>query len=126
MFSASMCDYCSSVLGKLAKSHDVNVCKYRKSLYCGICNEYGHSNKLCAMHLQQKMLQNNSREKEVIPIDSPSKPILWVVNHPQSIRAVLAAYDKQPAGKEKNPKIVEEIGKETGRRVVFVKYQCTT
>lgn len=50
-------------------------------------------------------------------------PVLWVVNDPQAIRAVLAAYGKEPDGTKNNPKIVEQIGKEIGRRVIFTEFR---
>jgi hypothetical protein len=118
-----MCEHCSHTLRKLVKPHDPEDCAYRKALYCGICCEYGHSTRLCRFHLRQKHLERPSSEPELIPVDAPSRPILWVVNHKQAISSVIAAYDEQPDGTKNNPKIVEKIAARLGRTVIFTEYK---
>jgi hypothetical protein len=118
-----MCDSCRPTLGRLA-FHREGVCPLLRGFYCGICNLRGHSTTLCPKYLLQQVGERSVVETTVtMPEEPPSRPILWVVDHPQAIRAILAVYDRQPQGKDKNKKIVEDVATSHGRRAIFTKYE---
>ena len=42
------CKYCSSILGKYARKHEISKCPLIKSLYCNKCCLYGHFSSSCS------------------------------------------------------------------------------
>ena len=42
-----MCSFCDSILGDVAKEHDILSCPLRKSFYCPTCAIYGHKMSDC-------------------------------------------------------------------------------
>ena len=41
------CKYCRHVLGGISIRHNITECQYRQSMYCCVCQAYGHADDDC-------------------------------------------------------------------------------
>jgi hypothetical protein len=93
-----------------------------QGLYCGYCCEFGHSSRSCRFSFAATLEERKPLPLPPNVITEGSQPILWVVDTPQCIRAVLSAYSQQPSGRaEENRKRLVTLARGLGRRLIYKK-----
>ena len=89
--------------------------------YCGFCNEGGHSAAGCRLAFNVLTHQKAIPEEPILR-SLASRSTLYVIDTPQTIRAVLSAYSISLSGRqEENRKRLKELARTLERRLVLRK-----
>jgi hypothetical protein len=90
--------------------------------YCGYCNDASHSAASCRIAFDALLTQRKPVPEEEIRIPPLSRSTLYVIDTPQTIRAVLSAYSISLSGRqEENRKRLKELARALERRLILKK-----
>lgn len=136
-----MCDICCTIFSN-AKQHDVAQCPLRESMYCNVCQVYGHATNVCpdksawrtrVPEFVEQLIPIACREhygiETLTPLsskcDSPrisdyTATFEIVDRSAKSIRAALTSLGVQSTTEAENKRVLERLCLAQGKKLVYL------
>ena len=111
------CKYCRHVLGGISIRHKITECQYRQSMYCCVCQAYGHADDDCP----NKKAWTIRAGKDASTIINHE---LHIIDTEEDIKEVIRRHGLKPGTrKDENRKILRNLANSLNppRLVLFSK-----
>ena len=143
----TMCEYCCSIFSNY-EQHAPIQCPLRESLYCTVCQVYGHHTNVCPdkavwqtriPEFKEQLISNTIREQyninTITPLDTNLNKIPPMADSPvfevldksaKSIRAAITSLGITSKTEIENRRVLERLCSAQGKKLIYLQDEVAT